>query len=191
VSNLNSKGQISREMTIEEILSSFPQKGQKLAQELTNSGLHCVGCGAATWETLEAGVLGHGYDETALNELIHRLNAILEQESDATSIGMTEKAAAKFLEVLKAENKEGWALRFGDKPGGCGGYEYVLDYSQKASSEDTVFHSHGVDIHVNKNMVERLMGSEIDYHDGLQGTGFKVSNPNVKSSCSCGSSQSY
>lgn len=178
-------------MTIEEILSSYPQKGQKLAQELTNAGLHCVGCGAATWETLEAGVLGHGYSEDTLAALVEKLNAIIAQEIEAGTISLTPKAASKFLEILKAEQKEGWALRFGDKPGGCGGYEYILDYSEKAAAEDEVFHSHGVEIHVNKNMVTRLLGSEVDYHDGLQGTGFKVSNPNVKSACSCGSSQNY
>lgn len=178
-------------MTIEEILSSYPQKSQKIAQELTNTGLHCVGCGAATWETLEAGVLGHGYDEQVLQNLIQRLNTIIEQEIEVDTIQLTPKAAVKFLEILRAENKIGWALRFGDKPGGCGGYEYVLDYSEKPQENDRIFHSYGVDIHVNKHMVARLLGSEIDYHDGLQGTGFKISNPNVKSSCSCGSSQSY
>lgn len=178
-------------MTIEEVLSSFPQKGQKIAQELTNAGLSCVGCGAATWETLEAGVLGHGYDEAMLDGLIARLNAIVAEKSEATTIEMTENAARKFQEILAQEKKEGWGLRFGDKPGGCGGYEYVLDYSPGADEGDTIFTSHGVEIHVKTNMVERLLGSEIDYHDGLQGSGFKISNPNVKSSCSCGSSQSY
>ena len=48
-------------MTIEEILTSFPQRSQKLAQEMMNAGLNCVGCGASVWETLEAGMLGHGF----------------------------------------------------------------------------------------------------------------------------------
>lgn len=54
---------ISRGMTIEEIFSRFPQKSQRLAQEVTNAGLQCVGCQAATWETLEAGMLGHGFSK--------------------------------------------------------------------------------------------------------------------------------
>ena len=69
--------QITRDMTIEEILSGFPQKSQKLAQEMTQMGLHCVGCQASTWETLEAGVLGHGFTEQDLEGLIGKLNKML------------------------------------------------------------------------------------------------------------------
>ena len=54
---------IHKDMTIEEILTSFPQRSQMLAQEMMNAGLNCVGCGASVWETLEAGMLGHGFGE--------------------------------------------------------------------------------------------------------------------------------
>lgn len=178
-------------MTIEEILKSFPQKSQKLAQELTRSGLHCVGCGAATWETLESGVLGHGFTETDLHGLMGRLNTILEEQSDPESIVLTERAAEKFAEILKEEGKTGYGLRFGDKAGGCSGFEYVLDYSPKATEEDVVFVSHGIEVHVEKQRLPRLIGSEIDYIDGLNGSGFKISNPNARGGCGCGKSQSY
>lgn len=183
--------QITRQMTIEEILSSFPQKSQKLAQELTNTGLQCVGCGAATWETLEAGMLSHGFSEEEINELVFRLNSILEEELDATTISLTKRAADKFRKILEDEGKHGWGLRFGDKAAGCSGFEYVLDYSQKAKTDDKVFLSHGLEIHINEKIIERLLGSEIDYVDGLNGSGFKISNPNVKGGCGCGKSQSY
>ncbi|MDX8431779.1 MAG: iron-sulfur cluster assembly accessory protein [Candidatus Algichlamydia australiensis] len=178
-------------MTIAEIFENFPQKSQKLAQELTRHGLQCVGCSAATWETLEAGVLSHGKSLDDLQDLLTALNAILEGKLDDSTITMTEAAANKFRKVLAEENKEHWALRFGDKPGGCSGYEYVLDFSEKSLDTDQVFTSHGIEIHVDKTMVERLLGCEIDYQEGLMGSGFKISNPNVKSSCSCGSSQNY
>ena len=187
---------ISKEMTIDEIFSSFPHKSQHLAQELTNTGLHCVGCQASTWETLEAGMLGHGFADSDIDALVQRLNQILEKTSDLTSITLTERAAEKFKKILKDENKEGWALRFADKPGGCGGFEYNLSFSEKANlsdpkEPDEIYHSHGVEIHVNKKMVPRLIGSEIDFLEGLNGSGFKIMNPNTKGSCSCGSSQSY
>ena len=54
---------VTPDMTIEEVFKRFPHKSQKLAQEMTNAGLHCVGCSASTWETLEAGMLGHGMEE--------------------------------------------------------------------------------------------------------------------------------
>lgn len=182
---------ITKEMTIEEILKDFPQKSQKLAQELTQSGLNCVGCGAATWETLESGVLGHGFTEMQLESLVERLNTILQEKSDPSSIVMTKRAADKYKEILIEEDKAGYGLRFGDQAGGCSGFEYVLDYSEAAKEEDVVFTSHGVEVHVNKNRVDRLLGSEIDYVDGLNGSGFKVSNPNARGGCGCGKSQSY
>ncbi len=182
---------ITREMTIEDILGKFPQKAQKIAQELTNTGLHCVGCQAATWETLEAGMLGHGYSDEAIDKLVVSLNEILAQEVDLEGINLTKRAADKFKAILAEEEKSDWGLRFGDKAAGCSGFEYVLDFSKEPKEDDQVFTSNGIDIHVNKGAVERLMGSEIDYVEGLNNAGFKISNPNAKSSCGCGKSQSY
>ncbi|MGE5196453.1 MAG: iron-sulfur cluster assembly accessory protein [Anaerolineae bacterium] len=185
------KTKISRLMTIEQIFASFPQHSQRLAQEITNAGLHCVGCQAATWETLEAGMLSHGYSEQAIDDLVERLNAILEEEVDLSKISLTKRAADKYRQILKEEGKVGWGLRFGDKAAGCSGFEYDLDYSEKAKEDDQVFLSNDVEIHVNKDIVERLIGSKIDYVDGLNGSGFKISNPNATGSCGCGKSQNY
>ncbi len=185
------KQQISEQMTIADIFSSFPQQSQRLAQAITNAGLHCVGCNAATWETLEAGMLGHGMPRSAIDALVKKLNSILEEPVDLSTISLTPRAAKKFIEVADEEGQAGCGLRFGDAAGGCGGFEYVLDFSDAAEEDDQVFESHGVAIHVKKGMVKRLMGCVIDYVDGLQGSGFKVSNPNVKSSCGCGKSQGY
>ena len=99
--------QIHRQMTIEHILSLFPHKAQRLSQEITNAGLHCVGCQAATWETLEAGMYSHGMDDTAINRLVERLNALLDEEIDLTTISITKRAATKYLEILAEEGKQG------------------------------------------------------------------------------------
>lgn len=182
---------ITREMTIEEILSSFPHKSQKIAQEMTNTGLHCVGCGAATWETLEAGMLSHGFSDADVDALVGRLNQILTEQSDLSTISVTKRAAEKYLGILADEGKTGWGLRFADRAAGCSGFEYVLDYSEKPQEDDLVFSSNGVEVHVSKKVVDRLLGAEIDYVDGLNGSGFKISNPNAKGTCGCGKSQSY
>lgn len=182
---------IHRHMTIEQILSLFPFKAQKLAQEITKAGLHCVGCHAATWETLEAGMLGHGMTDDQINELVNRLNALLEEEMDMSTITITKRAAKKYLEILEEDGKQGWGIRFEERMAGCSGFEYVLDFSEKAEKDDDIYASNGIEIHVKKAMVPRLVGSEIDYVDGLQGAGFKISNPNVRSSCGCGTSHNY
>lgn len=185
------KKNISRQMTIEEILGMFPFKAQKLSQEITNAGLHCVGCQAATWETLEMGMLGHGKTEEQINRLVDRLNALLDEEVDLSTITITHRGATKFLQVAAEEQKLGWGIRFAEEMAGCNGFEYSLDFSEKADKEDETFISNGIEIHVKKGLVPRLIGSEIDYVDGLRGSGFKVSNPNVRSSCGCGTSHGY
>lgn len=182
---------IHRQMTIESILSMFPFKAQKLSQEITNAGLHCVGCNAATWETLEAGMYGHGMTDEHIDRLVNRLNALLEEEVDHSTITLTPRAAKKFLQILAEEEKHGWGLRFAERMAGCNGFEYELDYSEKALPNDQTFESLGIQIHIDKMMIPRLLGSEIDFVDGLHGSGFKISNPNVRSSCGCGTSHGY
>lgn len=185
------KKPIHRQMTIDEILGMFPNKAQKLSQEITNAGLHCVGCHASTWETLEVGMKSHGKTDAQIDELVRRLNVLLDEEVDLSTITLTPRGAAKFLEVMEEDGKHGWALRFAEEMGGCSGFEYVLDFSEKADDQDAVFVSNGVEIHVKKAMLPRLIGSEIDFVDGLRGSGFKITNPNVRSSCGCASSHGY
>jgi len=185
------KEKITRDMTIAEIFSKYPHQSQRFAQTMTNAGLHCSSCSAATWETLEAGMYGHGMSEEAIEKLLNQLNAILGEEIDLTTITLTPRAAEKFREFAEEEGKAGCGLRFGDSAGGCGGFQYQLDFSDKSDEDDTIFESEGIAIYIKKGMLGRLIGSVIDYVDGLQGAGFKVSNPNVKSSCGCGTSQGY
>ncbi len=181
---------ITRDMTIEGMFAKFPHKAQKLAVVLTKAGLHCVGCSAATWETIESGVLGHGMTEEDLEKLLNNLNAILQEKTDLGTISITPKAAERFIGICTAEGKAGYGLRFDEVPAGCNGFEYQLGFSEKASEKDEIIESNGVKIHIDKKVYGRLLGSEIDYVEGLQ-AGFKISNPNVGSSCGCGSSHGY
>lgn len=178
-------------MTIDDIFKKFPNKSQKLAQEMTNAGLHCVGCSASTWETLEAGMLSHGHTDGEIDALLKRLNTILEEKEDPNTITLTPKAAEKYKEILEEEGKGGWGMRFGERAAGCSGFEYFLDYSEKAKPGDLVLESQGIQIHLHHKSTDRLMGCVIDYVDGLHGAGFKISNPHVKSSCGCGNSHGY
>jgi len=183
--------QIIRTMTIEEIFKKFPHKSPKLSQEMANAGLQCVGCSASTWETVEAGMYGHGKADEEIDDLLKRLNQILAEEEDLDAITLTERAAKKYKEILQEEGKAGWGLRFGERAAGCSGFEYFLDYSEKAKPGDLVLESQGVQIHLHHKSADRLMGCVIDFVDGLNGAGFKISNPNVKASCGCGNSHGY
>lgn len=182
---------INRQMTIEDILGMFPNKAQKLSQEITNAGLHCVGCHAATWETLEMGMKTHGKTDEQIDTLVERLNALLAEKIDTSTISITSRGAQKFMEILTEDGKQGWGMRLDEEMAGCNGFEYVLDFSEKATADDETFLSNGIEIHVKKALLGRLLGCEIDYVEGLRGAGFKISNPNARSSCGCGSSHGY
>ena len=70
---------ITKNTLIAEILAENPEKAQLLSEIMLDFGIHCVGCGAAAFETLEQGVLGHGFSEEDLNNLIKEINKLLEK----------------------------------------------------------------------------------------------------------------
>lgn len=165
---------IKRDTIIAELLSKYPQKSIRLAQELSMAGLHCLGCSGGTKETLESGMRAHGIDEKQIDQLIAQLNKILTEEDLPPTISLTERAAQKFREILIQENKIGWSMRFGMEGRSCCGIQYYLDYSKESESTDTVFESYGIQIHVQKDFVPELMGTTIDYTEDAQGSGFKI-----------------
>ena len=103
-------------------------------------------------------------------------------------LALTEKAAEKVKEIRTAENIEGnLGLRLRVVGGGCSGFAYDL-YFDPAQDGDKIFDSKGVQLVVDQMSLMYLMGTEVDYVEGLHGAGFKFHNPNVKSTCGCGSS---
>jgi iron-sulfur cluster insertion protein len=103
-------------------------------------------------------------------------------------LSLTEKAAEKVKEIRTAEGiEDAMGLRMRVVGGGCSGFSYDL-YFDAAVDADKTFDSHGVKIVVDQMSLMYLMGTEVDYVEGLQGAGFKFNNPNVKSTCGCGSS---
>jgi iron-sulfur cluster assembly accessory protein len=110
------------------------------------------------------------------------------QQTDEPMLSLTEKAAEKVKEIQAAENIEaGYGLRLRVVGGGCSGFAYDLYFDQVTES-DRVFDSHGVKLVVDQMSLQYLAGTQVDYVEGLQGAGFKFGNPNVKSTCGCGSS---
>jgi len=99
-------------------------------------------------------------------------------------ITLTESAATKVTDLLKAQAKPEEGLRVRVVGGGCGGlsYEMELDHPQAA---DQVFETNGVKVLVDQQSYLYLAGSEIDYIDSLQGAGFSLKNPNPKADCGC------
>src|SRR5262245_4153242 len=103
-------------------------------------------------------------------------------------VGLTEKAAEKVREIKAAEGiEDAMGLRMRVVGGGCSGFSYDL-YFDAVTDMDRTFVSHGVHLVVDQMSLQYLVGTEVDYVEGLQGAGFKFGNPNVKSTCGCGSS---
>jgi len=101
---------------------------------------------------------------------------------------ITPVAASKVNEIRQAEGIEpNMALRLRVVGGGCAGFSYDL-YFDEVAEVDRQFEVAGVKCIVDEMSLMYLVGTEIDYVEGLQGAGFKFQNPNVKSTCGCGSS---
>ncbi len=101
---------------------------------------------------------------------------------------ITPTAAVKVNEIRDAEGIEpNMALRLRVVGGGCAGFSYDL-YFDEVAEVDRQLDIQGVKVVVDEMSLMYLVGVEIDYVEGLQGAGFKFNNPNVKSTCGCGSS---
>jgi iron-sulfur cluster assembly accessory protein len=108
--------------------------------------------------------------------------------SEEKPILVTDSAVKAIKEAIKAEGEEGDALRVSVVGGGCSGYQYNLDFDKEERMGDIVLAMDGVNIFIDPVSAGYLKGTVIDYVSGLNGTGFKFSNPNAKRTCGCGSS---
>ena len=109
-------------------------------------------------------------------------------ETPTTAITLTDKAAGKVRELLSDQQEAGeQALRVAVRGGGCSGFQYALAFD-RVKDDDHVFEDRGVSVIVDKTSMQFVLGSEVDYVEGLQGAGFCVNNPNVVAACGCGSS---
>jgi len=104
-------------------------------------------------------------------------------------ITLTEKAIAE-IGKIKEQNSipESYGLRVGVKGGGCSGLSYTLGFDAEQRPEDKVIESNGVRLFIDPKSLFYLMGTELDYTDGLNGRGFVFNNPNAARTCGCGSS---
>src|SRR5262245_39155454 len=114
--------------------------------------------------------------------------ALTEGEAQEELVGLSEKAAEKVKEIRTEESiEETYALRLKVQGGGCSGFSYDLYFDQPQDG-DRPFEVKGVKLICDEMSLMYLVGTEIDYVEGLHGAGFKFNNPNVKSTCGCGSS---
>ncbi len=178
---------ITGEMTIGEVVKEHPE----VVPALLSYGVHCIGCHVSAWESLEDGFRGHGFDEEKINEILAKLNEVVEQENSGKKdfmasgklITVTSIAAEKLKEVLKSNDKADHGLRVEVIPGGCSGSQFGLNIDKEANANDKVVEENGLKFFINKNDVEAIKGARLDFDESI---GFKIDNPN-SASAGCGS----
>ena len=101
---------------------------------------------------------------------------------------LTSKAVTKVKEIMGQQNPVPSGLRVGVVGGGCSGFSYSMSFENSPGIMDKVFDMDGLKVYVDATSVTYLNGCIVDYLETIEGAGFKFENPNVKSTCGCGSS---
>lgn len=100
----------------------------------------------------------------------------------------TDNAANKVRDLIAEEGNPDLKLRVFVTGGGCSGFQYGFTFDEVAGEDDTVMQKNGVTLLIDPMSFQYLVGAEIDYSEGLQGSQFVIKNPNAASTCGCGSS---
>lgn len=100
----------------------------------------------------------------------------------------TDSAANKVKDLIVEEGNPDLKLRVFVTGGGCSGFQYGFTFDEETSDDDTVMQKNGVTLLVDPMSYQYLVGAEIDYTEGLEGSQFVIKNPNATSTCGCGSS---
>jgi iron-sulfur cluster assembly protein len=105
-------------------------------------------------------------------------------------VTVTERAKSQIMVLMEKEGimPETHSLRVGVTGGGCSGLSYQMKFDDKIDLTDTVIDLESVKICINKLSLLYLVGTELDYEDGLNGKGFEWRNPNATRTCGCGES---
>ena len=104
-------------------------------------------------------------------------------------ITLTHRAKSKAVELMAQENHPSDSfIRVGVEGGGCSGLTYKLVFDNQLLSDDKVFEDKGIKIVCDKKSFLYLVGTELDFTDGLNGKGFSFNNPNASRTCGCGES---
>ena len=107
---------------------------------------------------------------------------------DERLVRVTASAAKKVGALLTRQGRPNGVLRVAVVGGGCSGLQYKMDLQDGPANRDILVESAGIKVVVDPKSALYVSGSELDYVEALQGGGFKVTNPNAASSCSCGES---
>jgi iron-sulfur cluster assembly accessory protein len=112
----------------------------------------------------------------------------IETTPKAPPVALTPTAVAKVKEIMAQQDPMPAGLRIGVVGGGCSGFSYSMNFENSSGMMDKVFNFDDLKVFVDATSVMYLQGCVVDYVETLEAAGFKFENPNVKSTCGCGSS---
>ena len=103
-------------------------------------------------------------------------------------ITLTDTATTKVKQLIEAEGEAGLALRVAVRPGGCSGFSYEMFFDTDIADDDLKTAYGDVQVVVDPSSAQLLEGATLDYKDGLEQSGFAITNPNAQRTCGCGQS---
>jgi iron-sulfur cluster insertion protein len=106
----------------------------------------------------------------------------------ALPVEFSDAAASKVKALIEEEQNPNLKLRVYVTGGGCSGFQYGFTFDEKVNEGDTTIDKQEVTLVVDPMSLQYLVGGEVDYIEGLEGSRFLVNNPNATSTCGCGSS---
>jgi iron-sulfur cluster assembly protein len=103
-------------------------------------------------------------------------------------INISNSAKDRLIHLLDKDDVSNKFVRVGVESGGCSGLSYKLDFDNKRNDEDELIEDNGIKLLVNKKSFLYLVGTTLEFSDGLNGKGFVFNNPNASRTCGCGES---
>lgn len=111
-----------------------------------------------------------------------------EETAKQPPLTLTPNAINKVREIMATQEPLPAGLRIGVVGGGCSGFQYSMAFENQAGMMDKVFSFGDLKVFVDATSLMYLQGCTVDYLETLEAAGFKFENPQVKSTCGCGSS---
>lgn len=103
-------------------------------------------------------------------------------------INISDSARDRLLQIMQQETAIKKFVRVGVESGGCSGLSYKLDFDVNKNDDDELIKDNQIQLLVNKKSFLYLVGTTLEFSDGLNGKGFVFSNPNANRTCGCGES---
>ncbi|WP_290784489.1 iron-sulfur cluster insertion protein ErpA [Halomonas sp.] len=105
-----------------------------------------------------------------------------------TPLLLSDSARARLRSLVEEEGNHQLKLRVYVTGGGCSGFQYGFDFAEDIAEDDTVIEFGEVALVVDPLSYQYLVGSTVDFEEGLAGARFLVQNPNATTTCGCGAS---